>query len=182
MTKDESIAHYLTRKRLLELSDEYAKTNDKSKKEAIAKNYSRLYSKLLEYEGGKPMENSINEYYDKGIKEIADAMPNECVDVVEVQQPDGTTITIPQYRSVPHSWDKLFNAVTAALTRGGKEEGTFPRLAPKWECSEEECALRMAEFKIARIEAGKEKEDSYVDAIGYLVLAWQKYHKEDQNE
>ena len=178
MTKDESIAHYLTRKRLLELSDEYAKTNDKSKKEAIAKNYSRLYSKLLEYEGEKPMENSINEYYDKGIKEIADAMPNECIGVVEVQQPDGEPIVIPQYKAPFHPWDKLFNEVTKALTRGGKEEGTFPRLAPKWECSEEECALRMVEFKIARIEAGKEKEDSYVDAIGYLVLAWQKYHKE----
>ena len=126
----------------------------------------------------KPMENSISEYYDKRVKEIANAMPNECIGVVEVPQPDGKPIVIPQYKSVSHSWDKLFNEVTKALTRGGEQEDTFPKLAPKWNCSEEECALRMAELKIARIESGKEKEDSYVDAIGYLVLAWQKYHKE----
>ena len=124
--------------------------------------------------------NSISEFYNKLVEELADgykSYDNYCSDVVGIQQPNGKTIAIPQYKSVPHPWDKLFNDVTKALTRGGKEEDSFPRIAAKWHCSEEECALRMAELKIARIETGKEKEDSYVDAIGYLVLAWQKYCK-----
>ena len=80
----------------------------------------------------------------------------------------------------PSVAQSLFDKVTAALTRGGEEEDSFPKLAIKWGCSEEDCALRMAEMKMARIESGKEKEDSYVDAIGYLVLAYNKY-KENQN-
>ena len=107
-------------------------------------------------------------------------MPNECIGVVEVPQPDGKPIVIPQYKAAAHPWDKLFNDVTKALTRGSEQEDSVPRIAVKWNCSEEECALRMAELKIARIETGKEKEDSYVDAIGYLVLAYNKY-KENQN-
>lgn len=135
------------------------------------------------------MTNELSEYWDKRVKEVAKNTSNdkripknECVGVIEVPQPDGKPIVIPQYKDeitpTNHGWNKLFNDVIKALTRGGEQEDTFPKLAPKWGCSEEECALRMAELKIARIESGKEKDDSYVDAIGYLVLAWQKYQKE----
>ena len=146
---------------------EHVNTDDHDKEVAIYKEWTTIYPKWQRLKDNKG-ENPVKD----------DTMPNECIDVVEVPQPDGKPIIIPQYAPVSHPWDKLFNEVTKALTRGGEQEDTFPKLAPKWNCSEEECALRMAEMKIARIESGKEKEDSYVDAIGYLVLAWQKYCKE----
>jgi hypothetical protein len=76
---------------------------------------------------------------------------------------------------------QLFSKVTATLNRHKGGEDSFPRIRDYWnESTEEAVALKMALLKIARIENGISVEDSYVDAIGYLALAYNKY-KENQN-
>lgn len=61
----------------------------------------------------------------------------------------------------------------------GKPEDSFRLIAELWTAylfndnvgslSEEDVAIMMALMKIARISSGKFKEDSWVDAIGYLA-------------
>lgn len=65
------------------------------------------------------------------------------------------------------------------LRHSSKGEDTFPLIAEAWDCSQEEAAIKMAQLKIARILNNVSKEDSYIDAIGYLTIAYHKYLKDN---
>lgn len=98
---------------------------------------------------------------------------------------DGMRIILPVYDDeeknlhglpVSQVMDTLFGKVRNALTRHEGGEDSFPRIKEYWgDATEEVTAAKMALLKIARIEGGVSVDDSYVDAIGYLVLAYKKH-------
>ena len=75
------------------------------------------------------------------------------------------------------AFDDLTGKAKKALTRHDDGEDTFPTIKQYWEDpTEEKTALRMVLFKLARIQNKHTGgEDSYVDALGYLVLAYMKF-------
>ena len=98
-------------------------------------------------------------------------------------KPAAMSVTPPaaKPRQCPSTVEALFDKVTATLNRHKGGEDSFPRIRDYWnESTEEAVALKMALLKIARIENGISVEDSYVDAIGYLALAYNKFKEREQ--
>lgn len=129
------------------------------------------------------------------------AIPTEAADNHGLKSPSGVILDPPEPPTVKSALENIepsiytriadnLDHVKSMLNGEKAEEYGNPRImckniSQRWfgcDSAEVEVAIMMAELKIERIKHDQSKEDSYLDAIAYLVMALAFMQEGDEND
>ena len=129
------------------------------------------------------MTSSRKSNWDEVMENVNKAIP---ADHHESKTPNSTPIDTPEPPTAKNAVESIYARIAANLDRVknmlnvekaeeyGNPRTMFKNISRRWfGCDDAgtEVALMMAELKIERIKYDRTKEDSYLDAIAYLVMA-----------
>lgn len=117
-----------------------------------------------------------NNNWDNVMESVNKAIPP---DHHESETPSSTPIGPPEnaiiYARIADNLIQVNNMLTGEKAEEyGNPRTMFQNISKRWfdcDTAETEVAIMMAELKIERIKHDRTKEDSYLDAIAYLVMA-----------
>ena len=117
-----------------------------------------------------------NNNWDDVMESVNKAIP---ADHHEVETPSDTPLDPPEnaiiYARIADNLIRVNNMLTGEKAEEyGNPRTMFQNISKRWfdcDTAETEVAIMMAELKIERIKHDRTKEDSYLDAIAYLVMA-----------